>query len=158
MRIIYKLFNSRWLVISGLAWGASAPYIGYVYPAGGQQGAMIRVTVGGQHINGVKDIYISGTGVSAAFISYEGAGGPLNEAQRDLLRKRIKELDDRFNPAPAPPASTPVVPAPAASVIPANLTATPATPTTPPAPPLATTNPPPAAHETTTGGHPARSA
>ena len=52
-----------WLPILGLAGllatgsaaqGQPRPYIGYVYPAGGQQGTTVKVKLGGQRLDGVN--------------------------------------------------------------------------------------------------------
>ncbi len=58
-----RFYTLAILVAAGAlpAWGAASPYIGYVYPAGGQQGTVVHITVGGQNINDVRDIDISGT-------------------------------------------------------------------------------------------------
>lgn len=80
------------------AWGAPAgrdPYIGYVYPAGGQQGTVFRVTVAGQRLNGAREVYVSGTGVSATVVGYEGAFGPLNRLQQEELRRRLGEIREK---------------------------------------------------------------
>ena len=79
------------MACASLAWGA--PYIGYAYPAGGQQGTVVRIIVGGQRLGNVKEIHISGAGVSASFISFEGAEGPLNGAQRKLLQRAHRGTD-----------------------------------------------------------------
>ena len=42
-----------------------AARIGYVYPAGGRQGATFQVAVGGQFLDGVTNAYVSGAGVRA---------------------------------------------------------------------------------------------
>jgi hypothetical protein len=53
------------------AWAQSGgARIGYVYPAGGQQGAGLRVTVGGQSLRDVVGVHITGTGVAAAVADY----------------------------------------------------------------------------------------
>jgi len=115
------------LAFSALAWGA--PYMGYVYPAGGQQGTVLHVIVGGQRLGNVKNIVFTGSGVNATFVEFEGEGGPLNGEQRDLLRKRIQELIAKLMPAPPPPKVTPTTPA----APPATTPAPPATPAAPPA-------------------------
>jgi hypothetical protein len=109
------------------SWGAPAgqdPYMGYVYPAGGQQGAKFQVTIRGQRLRGAADVYISGKGVHASVVEYEGAGGPLNLLQQEELRRRLIEIrDTRFGglggnrqgkaaakaPKPADPNAPPVV-------------------------------------------------
>jgi len=72
--------------------GAQSPYVGYVYPAGGQQGAVFQVTVGGQRLRGVHDMCISGSGVSASVLNYQGASGPLNQLQQQELRRKLEEI------------------------------------------------------------------
>ena len=44
------------------------PYIGYVYPAGGERGASFEVTVGGQYLKEVKSALVSGDGVNAVIV------------------------------------------------------------------------------------------
>ena len=42
--------------------------IGYLYPAGMQRGTACEITVGGQFLNGTKEILVSGSGVTATVI------------------------------------------------------------------------------------------
>ena len=44
------------------------PHIGYVYPAGAQQGATLEVTIGGQNLNGIDSVHLSGSGVQAQIV------------------------------------------------------------------------------------------
>ena len=44
------------------------PRIGYVYPAGGQQGTTFQVVVGGQRLKGLTEAFISGGGVQAVML------------------------------------------------------------------------------------------
>ena len=78
------------------AWGQSnvrEPHIGYLYPAGGQQGAVFRVAVGGQFLQGADNAYVSGEGVRASVAEY---ARPLNNNElrdverflREFVRKR----------------------------------------------------------------------
>ena len=71
---------------------AQSPYIGYIYPAGGQQGSVFQIIIGGQRIRGSRDILVSGSGVHAVVLDYQGASGPLNRAQQEELRRRIQEI------------------------------------------------------------------
>ena len=48
------------------------PNIGYLYPAGGQQGTIIKIAAGGQFLGGARDVYISGEGVKASVVRYCG--------------------------------------------------------------------------------------
>ncbi len=65
------------------------PHIGYIYPAGGRQGATFQVALAGQYLDGVTDVVISGGGIQAAVIEHVK---PLNGKQIALLRDRLKEL------------------------------------------------------------------
>ena len=68
---------------------ANNPHIGYVYPAGGQQGATIQVVVGGQFLKGVDAAYLSGAGVHATVLEYDK---PLTRKQAKDLQVNLKEL------------------------------------------------------------------
>jgi hypothetical protein len=76
------------------AWGETAkkPHIGYLYPAGGQQGTTVQITVGGQFLRGANSVYVSGDGVSASVIQYQGRLKTLNQEQRDELGRRLRLL------------------------------------------------------------------
>jgi hypothetical protein len=65
------------------------PYIGYAYPAGGQQGTTFRVKLGGQAVDAVDRVFVTGSGVSAKVIEYCRA---LNPQEITLLNEQIKEL------------------------------------------------------------------
>ncbi len=139
---------TRYCLLLGLLAGAAtawaAPYLGYVYPAGGQQGTTVRVTIGGMRMGNVRDVSISGAGAQGVFVSFEGAGGPLNQLERDLLRDKLKAIEEQRHPTPAPktPPATATPPAAAPAVAPpaaAPAVAPPATPAaTPPAAAAAT--------------------
>ncbi len=150
--------------------GWSAPYLGYVYPAGGQQGAAVRVIIGGQRINGVRGVTISGNGVSAKAVWYEGPNGPLNFLQRELLAKMIHEIIEGRRGNPVQPATTATPPTTtttatlATTPTPATTPATPAVPSTttspaaapaPANPPATTTPATPPANSTTPAAKPA---
>ena len=75
------------------AWGQSGPRLGYVYPAGGQQGIVVRVAVGGQLLGGAEDVYIAGEGVRGRVVEYvrplsEGEQYEAAQCMHDLVRKR----------------------------------------------------------------------
>jgi hypothetical protein len=65
------------------------PYIGYVYPAGGQQGKTFRVRLGGQNLDGAKDVVVTGKGVSGKVIQYLRKLGP---QEMTLLREQLDAL------------------------------------------------------------------
>jgi hypothetical protein len=68
------------------------PHIGYVYPAGGRQGAVFQVAVGGQYLRNATNAYISGPGVQAVVVDYTR---PLTQKEFNDLREKLKELQDR---------------------------------------------------------------
>ncbi|MGE5531408.1 MAG: peptidase, partial [Bacteroidota bacterium] len=69
------------LTVSGWAAQGRDPYGGYVYPAGAQQGTQVRVTVGGQNLQNAKEVYFTGTGLTATVV----------ETVRPLGKKQIRD-------------------------------------------------------------------
>jgi hypothetical protein len=83
----------RWLSVL-LAVGPVRPapaqaYIGFVYPAGGQQGTTFQVTVGGQALEGVNGAFISGSGVQGRLVEYNKR---MDNQEIGLLNEQLKEL------------------------------------------------------------------
>jgi hypothetical protein len=72
-----------------LVLNASAQYIGYVYPAGGQRGTTVRVTLGGQKLEGVDRVIISGSGVTGRIIEYNKR---MNNQEVQLITEQLQEL------------------------------------------------------------------
>ncbi len=68
------------------------PYIGFVYPAGGQQGATFQIKLGGQNLDGVNSVLVSGTGVQAKVVEYFRK---MNNQEMRLLREQLRELKPR---------------------------------------------------------------
>ncbi len=58
------------LVASASPVWAQNQYIGYVYPAGGQQGATFPIRLGGQALLYASDVVVSGEGVSVRLIDH----------------------------------------------------------------------------------------
>ena len=92
---------SRWQVAVGLAAVFAAvpmaraqqtPHIGYIYPAGGRQGATVDVTVGGQFLNGVSGAHISGKGVTATIVKHIR---PVSRGQLNKLGQKVREIQKR---------------------------------------------------------------
>ena len=75
------------------------PRVGYVYPAGGRQGATFEVTAGGQFLTGVSRALVSGAGVQATVIEHVR---PMTVAQFNELREQLRELMEK-RPAAAKP-------------------------------------------------------
>jgi len=88
----------QWLAVLGLAGvvamtpsarAQSRPYIGFVYPAGGQQGTTFRVKLGGQAMDGITGAIVSGSGISARLVEYQKKIGPQD---MQLLSQQLSEL------------------------------------------------------------------
>lgn len=97
----------QWILIWGLAgllaWGSPASgqtnaYVGYIYPAGGQQDSTVQVKVGGQRLDGVHQVLVTGEGVTAKLVKYFR---PLNAQESSLIREQLNLLR-RATRAPAP--------------------------------------------------------
>jgi hypothetical protein len=67
----------------------NAPHAAYVLPAGGQRGTTVEVTVGGQFLQNVADVSISGGGIDAAVVDH---ARPMNGNEAASLRDRMQEL------------------------------------------------------------------
>ncbi len=68
------------------------PHLGYVFPAGGRQGAVFDVSVGGQYLRNPNSAYVSGPGVQAAVIDYSR---PLTPKEFNDLRQKLRELQQK---------------------------------------------------------------
>lgn len=80
------------------------PHLGYVYPAGGRRGEIVEVTVGGQFIRDVDDVYLSGAGVECEILEWYR---PLTQGEYQDLSRRLEEAReflsvDRGLPADSP--------------------------------------------------------
>jgi hypothetical protein len=68
---------------------AQNQYIGYVYPAGGQQGTTFPIRLGGQRLTYASDVVVSGEGVSARLVDYYR---PFSNQEMTLLRQQLAAL------------------------------------------------------------------
>ena len=103
-----------WLAVLGLAVltpaaRAQRPYIGFVYPAGGQQGTTVQVRFGGQGMEQVNAILVSGTGV---VVRSSECFRRLDNSDINILTDQLKDLK-RAPPAPAAMMMAPMAPEPA---------------------------------------------
>jgi ribosomal protein L40E len=71
---------------------AQTQYIGYVYPAGGQQGTIFPIRLGGQGLTHASDLVVSGEGVSVRLVEYYRI---MNNEEQTLLRNQLKELQKK---------------------------------------------------------------
>jgi hypothetical protein len=91
-------------MIAPLAWAQqrqNTPHVGYVYPAGGQQGTTVQVTVGGQFLDNVSRIMVSGRGVESRVVAYNK---PVTGQALTALRDTVQALQQQvqrgaINPA-----------------------------------------------------------
>ena len=81
------------LPVSAVRAQQNAPHIAYVYPAGGRQGTTFQITVGGQFLGAVSNVYISGTGIRATVVEYNR---PMNQKEFNGLRDQLKKLQDKW--------------------------------------------------------------
>jgi hypothetical protein len=109
----YLPYTVLLLLISMLWAPPKLPYLGYVYPAGGQHGQEITVTVGGQHLKNVKAAMFDKQGLTAQVLYYKRVlsarqvrqyerrqrnitarlqSKKLQAKQRKRLKKRLKDI------------------------------------------------------------------
>jgi hypothetical protein len=71
---------------------AQSQYIGYVYPAGGQQGTTFPIRLGGQGLVHASDLVVSGEGVSVRLVDFYRV---LNNEEMGLLSRQLSELQKK---------------------------------------------------------------
>jgi hypothetical protein len=82
---------------------STTPHLGYVFPAGGRQGASFQVNVAGQYLGNVSNVFVSGDGIQACVINYVR---PLTGQQLNQLREELKKLQEKRADAQTRPALT----------------------------------------------------
>jgi hypothetical protein len=65
------------------------PYIGFAYPAGGKQGTTVEVKLGGQALDDLSKVVITGEGVSGRVVDYQKA---LSNQEYTLLAEQVRLL------------------------------------------------------------------
>ncbi|MFB3890929.1 MAG: PPC domain-containing protein [Phycisphaerae bacterium] len=97
--ILPLAFCLSFLLLGPSTAGAQArPYIGFVYPAGGQQGTTFQIRIGGQNTDGASAVIVSGTGVHARITEYFGR---LGNQEMSLMREQLGELQKAAKAAAA---------------------------------------------------------
>jgi hypothetical protein len=91
------LMNTICLCVAGAtaAMDSNKATIGYLYPAGAQQGQTVQIIAGGQFLRGAKEVYISGEGVSAKVVKNAQAVQRLNTDQRKLFNQLFEETRNK---------------------------------------------------------------
>ncbi|MGB2819821.1 MAG: hypothetical protein WBF17_02480, partial [Phycisphaerae bacterium] len=84
-----SIFGLAILVATASSTRAQNQYIGYVYPAGGQQGSTFPIRLGGQGFVYASDVVVSGEGVSVRVVDYYRV---MNNQELGLLRQQLNEL------------------------------------------------------------------
>ena len=79
------------LMAAAPAWGQLAPRVGYAYPAGGQRGTTITISIGGQWLEQASAVMITGQGVNAEVIEF--VESDLQKLAR--LRSEANQLEGR---------------------------------------------------------------
>ncbi len=77
------------LVAAASSARAQSQYIGFVYPAGGQQGTTFPIRLGGQGLAQVSGVVVSGEGVSVRIVDYYRV---MDNQELGLLRQQLNEL------------------------------------------------------------------
>ncbi|MBI5686939.1 MAG: peptidase [Verrucomicrobia bacterium] len=93
----------RWQMILGLAVSLAmtpalraqqpAPRIGYVYPAGGQQGTTFQVVIGGQRLKDLKEVFVSSSGVQALMLERARPLTPQEFREYLELKAKVEALE-----------------------------------------------------------------
>jgi len=74
---------------------AQNQYVGYVYPAGGQQGATFPIRLGGQGLVHISDLAVTGEGVSVRLVDYYRV---LDNQEMSFLNQQLSELRKKETP------------------------------------------------------------
>ncbi len=73
-----------------------APHIGYVYPAGGQRGTTVTITIGGQFLRGAGELLFSDPSLEARVTGYSR---PMTFAEFRKLREEIEPIAEKLKAA-----------------------------------------------------------
>ena len=89
-RISFGLLSlPLWFAVAPSALAQPRPYIGFVYPAGGQQGTTFQIRLGGQGLDDVNAVLVTGTGVTARIAENYRR---LNNQELQLLNEQASVL------------------------------------------------------------------
>ncbi len=94
MKLVRRFLLSAAFLCAAGAWAQQAarePRVGYLYPAGGQQGTVVHALAGGQALRGTDSVIVSGDGVHAEVVHYYRPLRNLDQDQRRELERRLRE-------------------------------------------------------------------
>ncbi len=83
------LLAALWFALQSPAAAQPRPYIGFVYPAGGQQGTTFQIRLGGQGLDDVQSVSVTGPGVTARIADNYRR---LNNQEMQLLNEQLRAL------------------------------------------------------------------
>ena len=97
-KLRFAIFGLAVLGVAASSAMAQSQYIGFVYPAGGQQSTTFPIRLGGQGLNLTSDLIVSGEGVSVRLVDYYRVMGNQDlgflQQQLNELRKKDTTLSD----------------------------------------------------------------
>jgi len=85
-----KYFLSIMLLAGATGSVPAAPHIGFLMPAGGQQGTTVDVIIGGQSFWGTREAWISGTGVTVENVQFVPGLPNISGSQRSYVNKVLR--------------------------------------------------------------------
>lgn len=88
---------AAWFTMVPKAHAQPRPYIGFVYPAGGQQGTTFQIRLGGQALDEVDGVLVTGSGVQAKVSENYRR---LNNEEMRLLNEQLRALRKETLSAP----------------------------------------------------------
>ena len=90
-RLLFVSWLAILLVAVPCARAQRNPHIGYIFPAGAQQGSSVEITVGGENLVGTREALISGGGIDAKVI---GHAAPCSERQLSMVNRKVQEIGE----------------------------------------------------------------
>ena len=91
-KLRFAILGLAILVAAASSVGAQSQYIGFVYPAGGEQGSTFPIRLGGQGLVHASDLVVSGEGVAVRLVDFYEV---LNNQDHGLLRQQVNELQKK---------------------------------------------------------------
>ncbi len=91
-KLRFAIFGLAILAAAASSAWAQSQYIGYVYPAGGQQGSSFPIRLGGQGLVDISDVIVSGEGVSVRLVDYYRV---LDNQEMSFLSQQLRELQKK---------------------------------------------------------------
>ena len=91
-KLRFAIFGLAILVAAASSAWAQSQYIGYVYPAGGQQGSTFPIRLGGQGLANISGVMVSGEGVSVRLVDYYRV---LDNQEMSFLNQQLRELQKK---------------------------------------------------------------